>query len=127
MDACIPHLHTLFNNKLADFVDDLRPLIQDMPEYTMLRAAVDLMARVQPTQNHNLFVRYVMNNYRDRIMVRDEGFFLNNAYDEIADGVSIVSVLKRFWSKFSETDKHSIWGHLGVLVAISDLILQKSS
>lgn len=133
----LQHLFAMFNNKLADFLDDLRPVIGGLPEYGLLTSSVALMSHLDPSQNHRLFSRYVTKTYRTYIVNHDEAFFLCSNGSDFGDlstvqGVQsstadIVALLKGAWAGLAEADRQAVWAHLDVLVRVTDMIEAKAS
>ena len=69
-----------------------------------------------------------MKFYRQKIIEKDESFFLNNNYIEIvnnvkSDGIeSIITKLKNYWTNMSSGNKDKIWEYLNSLIKLSELI-----
>ena len=116
--AALPPPYMLFNNKLADFVEDLRPVIGHMADYKMFASSVSLMTRIDERKNQELFDRFIASSYEHRIMACDETFFMHAEYEELQN-VAVVQLLKNAWSGLSASDKEAVWAHLHVLIALN--------
>lgn len=118
-------LYSIFNTKLGDFLDDVRPIIGHLSEYTLMKSTVALMTRLRPASNHTAFVFYIGNEYGDKLKTHDESFFIQTDYT-VCDGYvstpDIISLLKRMWLDMSRCDKDAVWGHLDVLTLVSEQI-----
>jgi hypothetical protein len=127
----VERLYALFNNKLADFFEDLRPVIGNLPEYMIFTSTAALVSKMRPEQNYNMFKVYIESRYRDKIINRDETFFMNNSYSELdnkyVSSPDIVSMLKHKWKDLSDSDKQAVWCHMDVLLRISELLKKKTS
>jgi hypothetical protein len=108
----------MFNNKLLDFVDDLRGIIGHVPEYKLIATSVKFLAQFQETQNQAVFDRYVAEPYSSFIRGRDEAFFLDEQYADVSGGV--VALLKSVWTSIGDDDKDAVWAHLHVLLVLND-------
>ena len=108
--------YTLFNNKLTDFLDDLRPILGHLPEYTVLSSSVQFLSKFQEEQNCVMFDRYVAVPYGEQVMARDEAFLLGEQYGA---GAGIVSMLKSVWTSLPDQDKASVWAHMHVLMVLA--------
>lgn len=127
----VERLYALFNNKLADFFEDLRPVIGGLPEYALFTSTSALVARMRPEQNYKIFKVHIESRYRDKIINRDESFFMANSYVELDNNYvsspDIVSMLKHKWKDMSDSDKEAVWCHMDVLLRISELLMKKTS
>ena len=112
----------LFNRKLSAFLGDLRPLVGTVPEYAVASSSVRMLAQMEPRKNQELFDAYVAQPYEERIIAKDEAFFLE--HDETAlgggaDNVGVVQLLRQVWQGLSAADKDAVWAHLQVLVVLN--------
>ena len=108
---------TLFNNKLVDFLDDLKGVIGHLPEYSLMASSARFLAQFQLRQNHELFARYVVEPYGASIMARDESFLLGESFG--MSGASVVTLIKSVWGGLDASDRDSIWSHMHVLMFLS--------
>lgn len=119
----------LFNNKLSEFIEDLRGVLGTLPEYKMIASSSRLLSQVQVRQNCNLFYQYVVIPYGEQIMARDEKFLLDHDFtkeaSEAGSGAGVVDLLKKVWTSMSLDDRESVWGHLGILIVLSRRCLSK--
>lgn len=113
----------LFNRKLTDFVADLHPVIGHMSEYAFVSSCVKWCIQFDPRKNQEFFDRYVMAPYEDRIMRRDEQFFLNDSlggYSEDMNVGGVVQLIKQVWAtNMSDADRSAVWAHLHVLAVLN--------
>lgn len=117
--------YAMFNNKLGDFLDDLRSVIGHLPEYTVLTSSVQFLSKFQEEQNCVLFDRYVVAPYGDQIRNRDEAFLLGEQYSANANS-GIVYMLKSVWRSLPDQDKSSVWDHMHVLLLLSERCMRAS-
>jgi|APGre2960657404_1045060.scaffolds.fasta_scaffold00363_12 hypothetical protein len=114
---------TKFNDTFQELVDDLAktfPEDQDLEMYTIaIQAAV--------FANKNLLVEVfrdkVSDDWKGKILERDESFFLKTDYKDCVDGLdnsdlSIITKLKQYWHKLEEVDKETVWKYLRVIVLL---------
>jgi hypothetical protein len=124
------NFHAVFNKKLLDFADDLQNLKQDIgatiPEIDSLRPFVLLASTFDPSKPQQMFHEHVVSKYESQIARKDEQFFVEERYDEVASGGdaggggNIVDMLKRVWRDLSPDNKDAIWRHLHVLVTLNN-------
>ena len=110
--------YVLFNNKLMDFLEDLKGVIGHLPDYTILVTSAKFLAQFKEKQNQELFDRFVVQPYGPLIVARNEAFLLEEKYSN--SKADIVSLLKNVWTTMQDADKESVWAHMHVLVVLSD-------
>jgi len=71
-------LYQMFQNKLQDFLDDLRPALGTLPEYNLLTTS---MKFITPEKNYAFFNTYIATPYGARLLAKDEGFFLDSSFN----------------------------------------------
>lgn len=114
--------YQLFNRKLADFVEDLAPLLGHLPDYSMLNATMTLFASMQPCKNQEYFDAYVAKWFEPQILAQDEDFFLVHDYPDAqatCKDLGIVPLLKNVWATLAPSDRDAVWAHLKVLVLLN--------
>ncbi len=123
-----PCPHTLFNNKLIDFLDDLKGVIGHLPEYSVMASSARFLSQFQLRQNQNLFERFVAQPYGPSILARDECFLLEESFTGVTGGGSnnagVVSLIKCVWKSLSQADRESIWAHMHVLIVLNERCIQ---
>ena len=110
-----------FNNKLFDFLDDLKSVIGELPEYGILSSSARLLGAMNPSRNRQVFATVVVSKYGERIVARDESFFLDTEFTGVSGSgtPNVVDMLKNVWGQLCAADKEAIWDHLNVLVALN--------
>ena len=64
--------------------------------------------------------------YKDKILTKDESFFIDNNYSELTGGgssskiLAIVHKLKQYWNCMSDNTKDSIWKYFNVFIVLCD-------
>lgn len=114
--------YQLFNRKLADFIEDLAPLLGHLADYKMLSASAGLMAAMKPRTNQEYFDAYVAAWFEDQILARDEDFFMSREYPDAhvaCNDLGIVPMLKGVWASLAPGDRDAVWAHLEVLVCLN--------
>lgn len=112
----------IFNNKLLDFVDDLRHVVGHLPEYGLLRTGARMLSETAPAQNQVLFDKYVAAPYLPHILEQDSTFFMQHDSYEIpqtAANAGIVPILKQVWRGLTDKDQTMIWRHLKLLAVLN--------
>ncbi len=118
----VRHLYKMFQNKIVDFLEDLRPALSSLPEYKLLRKSMDIMS---PETNYALFDLYVAVPYGTRLIARDEDFFLDKSFAPgpgSSDSLNLILMIKEAWSSLTTYDRDAIWAHLAIILKIRDRI-----
>ena len=68
--------------------------------------------------------------YKEKILNKDESFFLDNDYSEIKQAnedentvEQVINKLKKYWKELSSENKEKIWKYLETLIKLADLIM----
>ncbi len=109
----------MFNRKLGEFLSDLEAIgIDSVPEYPMLKASAQMMAKFDKSKMPIIFNSFVLNQYESQIMAQDEAFFLDQQFTNNTNDFAIVSAIKKIWSSLDDVNKNAIWAHLRVLTVL---------
>jgi hypothetical protein len=112
-----------FNSKLEEFLVDLSRTIPEFTDLKVLKNGVSLAKNLDPKMPLTMFNQHMTPDYEDKILKRDDNFFMHENYDEIVhdNGINIdfVPYLKEVWSKLSDEDKNAIWKYLHLFVLLS--------
>ena len=120
-------LLSAFNNLVIKFNDDLITTFPEENDFKVYKRGIILLNSANSKKICLLFKDY-MKFYRQKIIEKDESFFLNNNYTEIvnnvkSDGIeSIITKLKNYWTNMSSGNKEKIWEYLNSLIKLSDLV-----
>jgi hypothetical protein len=112
---------TTFNNAMLDFLRGLSSSFPLIDDFKRAYATVNILSSMNPPIVGTMF-KTMCSQYFDRIVARDETFFLDNDFTDdmksINESVDIVYMLKNVWASLGAEDKQSIWNHLTLLVAL---------
>ena len=114
----------IFITQLLNFIDDLILLYPSDNDFKLFKNGINLLNRTNPRKIVNLFREYV-DKYEQRIMSRDETFFLQNDYDEIQKTENILesmNKLKNYWKDLNDSNKEKVWKYFEVLIKLSKMV-----
>ena len=127
-------LLSAFNNYLEEFVNELIKILPEENDFKVFKNAIFALRKVNPRQIHTIYKSYI-ENYRDKILIKDEQFFIKTDYSEIIDTIDeeqttvskadisqIIDRIKGYWTTLSENNKDSIWQYMLLLLKLSDKI-----
>ena len=118
----------LFNDKFMDMVKDLAAVFPQDKDLKAGAPALRLFLLTDDRAIQKIFHQTVIDLYRDKIVSRDETFFLSQTYDHLAEPsaaeatADIVSKLKGCWANLTAENRESIWKYLNLLIVLDDKI-----
>lgn len=120
---------TAFNNIIFEFVDDLIATFPEENDFKVYKRTLSLLKSANAKKMCLIFKNYSY-EYRDKIINKDETFFLKNSYDNIKEGYGnddqtvegIIEKLKNYWNELSNENKETIWQYLNTMIKLSDFI-----
>lgn len=116
---------SLFVNQLYSLCTELSDMYPEDVDIKMAKTSVETMKRMNPKMLYNTFSQYVY-PFRDQILTRNESFFLDMDYTNLAGGeannMMTVMNLKKYWSTMTEQTKECMWQYFGVLVKLCEKI-----
>lgn len=107
----------LFNSKLKEFIQDLIGIFPDDAEFKACLTAAKIAS---PSFTQKMFNKYLTPTYKDRIINRDQAFFLDETFDSTVADVGFVSKLKKTWIHLSDENKEFVWQYMILLVLLND-------
>lgn len=120
---------TAFNNLIFKFTDDLIETFPEENDFKVYRRAFSILKSANAKKMCVIFRNYSQ-IYREKILNKDETFFLDNEYSEIKQAnedentvEQVINKLKSYWGELSGENKEKIWKYLETLIKLSDLIM----
>lgn len=116
-----------FNTKLDEFLRDLMSTFPEMKDIKVLRSGVQLAKTMDIKMPQSFFNSHVAMRYEDKILEKDERFFLEEDYRELLSqkingqsiDMDIVGKLKQIWGTLDDDNKSVVWKYLHVLVLLN--------
>ena len=111
-----------FNNQLLNLMNELHKLYPNDHDIATKKTALEFIKKTNPRLLANGFKKYVY-PYKQKIISKDEDFFLKNSYDKEvdttrADYVKTIMNLKNYWSEISDKNRDVIWLYFQVMIKI---------
>ena len=120
---------TAFNNLIFKFTDDLIETFPEENDFKVYKRALSILKSANAKKMCVIFKAY-SHIYKEKILNRDETFFLDNDYSEIKQAnedentvEQVINKLKKYWGELSEENKDKIWKYLETLIKLADLIM----
>lgn len=107
----------LFKKVFAEFLDDLDSIKPCDPALVIARMATGYLS---PQLMMDQFVENTK-NYKDKILEKNEKFFLEGDFEEAGDFKEEIDRLKSIWSdsSVSKEDKDIVWNYMILLVKLA--------
>jgi len=113
-------LTAAFFDQFMAFTSELCEMYPDDSDFSMFATTLKLMKMTNPA----LVVKYVRDNvlqFEDKIMKKDESFFLDYDFAEYANDVdmNIFQKLRQYTSSMSRSSKNSVWTYIQNIVRLA--------
>jgi hypothetical protein len=114
-----------FFDQFTSFASELCDMYPDDSDFSMFSTTLKLMKMTNPA----LVVKYVRENvvkFEDKIMKKDESFFLDYDFTEYASEVdmNIFHKLRQYVSSMSPASKNSVWTYIQNIVRLVKAITE---
>jgi hypothetical protein len=113
-----------FNEQLLNFVQEMCELFPEDKKLSTFHCTLEIMRKANPREVMNQFKEYVY-PFKEKLLARDESFFLNNSFiDNVKNNSSISEMLrmKEIWTsdRLTKNDKECIWNYFRVFLYLID-------
>jgi hypothetical protein len=113
-------LTAAFFDQFTSFSSELCEMYPDDADFSMFATTLKLMKMTNPA----LVIKYVRDNvlqFEDKIMKKDETFFLDYNFAEYADAVdmNIFQKLRQYIANMSPSSKNSVWVYIQNIVRLA--------
>jgi len=111
-----------FNKTFKEFTNDLVQSFPNDPDFKMYKIAVSAAMIMNENLVIGVFKEKVIDLYSDKILAKDDAFFMDNSYNELqgefSEASAIIQKLKGYWSGMSTEDRDVVWRYFVVLVKL---------
>jgi hypothetical protein len=113
-------LTAAFFDQFTSFSSELCEMYPDDADFSMFATTLKLMKMTNPA----LVIKYVRDNvlqFEDKIMKKDESFFLDYNFAEYADAVdmNIFQKLRQYIANMTPSSKNSVWVYIQNIVRLA--------
>jgi hypothetical protein len=113
-----------FNRTFVEFVDDLAATQPNNVEYGVFAMALRGLVMASPTKVQTTFYNEVAVPFAERILARDEAFFLEKDYADTRADSGIVQKIKAVYGDMSVDDRAVVFRYMRLLVLLSRKIFE---
>ena len=110
--------------QLRLFTDELISMYPNDPDFPLFASSVKLLKMTNPS----LVVKNIYNNtnqFSEKIMNKDERFFLEYSfaeYEKEVEDINVFSKLKKYIESMSEASKESVWKYIQNIYKLANAI-----
>jgi hypothetical protein len=112
-----------FNETFKEFLQDLIRVFPDDADFRMYEVGVNTTMAYWPTYIAEMFHKKVTVLYGDKILAKDNSFFLTHNYEEVKnehqDASQMIEKLKDYWANMTDSNKDIIWKYFRVLIHLT--------
>lgn len=111
-----------FNDTFAELVDDLIRVFPSDGDFRMYKLAIQGASFADRSLVQSVFHERVSIVYGDRILARDEAFFIDNDYadmkQEFSQAEKLIQKLKNCWINLTADQRDIVWKYMRILVLL---------
>jgi hypothetical protein len=112
-----------FFDQFISFSKELCAMYPDDADFSMFSNTLGLMKMTNPS----LVIKYVADNvlqYEDKIMAKDETFFMQNEFSEYQSDIdmNVFTKLKQYIENMSASSKQHVWTYIQNIVRLAKAI-----
>jgi len=126
-------LFDLFNRKIIEFAKDLIYIFPSMNDFKIFLDSCVWSAAIDKAAPQALFEHLVVKPFGEKILHRDESFFLYESYNDYNEymqhyghDLNLIHKLKGIWKNLDDENKGMIWKYMQVLLVLSQKCCGKS-
>lgn len=111
-----------FNQTFSEFVEDIIRVFPSDPDFRMYQVAIQTALMMDETLVRTVFHEKVVVPYGDKILARDDSFFLSHTYDEVTsehnNATDLINKVKDYYGQMKEEDQETVWKYFRILVLL---------
>lgn len=117
-------IDTLFT-QFSDFIKQLENMYPDDTDFPIFLTTLQLLKSANPMLVVNFVKTDIIDPYGQKIISKDESFFLNNDYTKHGEvDLNIVEKLKTYIQNMSPNSKDIVWKYIEILMKLTLKILE---
>lgn len=103
-----------FFDQFISFAKELTEMYPEDPDFSLFLTTIQIAKSANPS----IVIRSVNENiagFEDKILAKDESFFMNyefNEYKDVVEDINVFSKLKQYIQTMSPVSKESVWKYL---------------
>lgn len=110
----------MLNRKMCEFIDDLTYSFPEFNDFKLFKNMLEMAIYIDKRSPHKMFDDTIAKLYRDKIISKNEDFFLDEQYNASYNDINLINKLKAVWKTIDNGNKETIWQYLNVLLILND-------
>ena len=116
-------LDAFFNQFLA-FLGELKEMYPEDPDFPGFQTAITLIRNTNPMLAVNYIKSEVVDPFQDKIVARDESFFMDQDYTQKNADMNVIYKLKEYVKGMSPASKEVVWQYIELLMKLTLKVLE---
>jgi hypothetical protein len=113
-----------FYTQFGEFLKELSKMYPDDKDFPTFATNLNMMKFMNPMYPINFVKTDVVDKYKEKILERDESFFLNSEEIQQSTDIDIVYKLKVYIKDMTPQNKEAVWSYIEILTKITLKILE---
>lgn len=113
-----------FFTQFIAFLGELKEMYPDDPDFPGFVTALTLIRNTNPMLAVNFIKTEVVDPYKEKILARDESFFLEQDFTEKNADMNVIFKLKDYVREMTPASKDVVWQYIELLMKICLKVLE---
>lgn len=113
-----------FFTQFVAFLGELKEMYPDDPDFPGFVTALTLIRNTNPMLAVNFIKTEVVDPYKEKILARDESFFLEQDFTEKNADMNVIFKLKDYVREMTPASKDVVWQYIELLMKICLKVLE---
>jgi len=113
-----------FFTQFIAFLGELREMYPEDPDFPGFITALTLIRNTNPMLAVNFIKTEVVDPYKEKILARDESFFLEQDFTEKNADMNVIFKLKDYVREMTPASKDVVWQYIELLMKICLKVLE---
>jgi hypothetical protein len=113
-----------FYSQFGEFLAELSKMYPEDKDFTDFASNLSMMKYMNPMYPINFVKTDVVDKYKNKILSRDESFFLKSEEIQQSADIDIVYKLKSYISGMSPENKEVVWSYIEIITKLTLKILE---
>jgi hypothetical protein len=113
-----------FFTQFISFLGELREMYPEDPDFPGFVTALTLIRNTNPMLAVNFIKTEVVDPYKEKILARDESFFLEQDFTEKNADMNVIFKLKDYVREMTPASKDVVWQYIELLMKICLKVLE---
>lgn len=110
-----------FNDTFKEFLDDLIRIFPDDSDFRLYEIILNTALNNDKLLVINVFNKYVTEAYGEKILQKDDEFFMTHTYDHLLNKNNaeyMIEKIKSYWTQMDDETKDIVWKYFRVLILL---------